>query len=53
MKASDIIKKKGKTESKGKKEKSSSLIDWIGKRRAGAKKTAAKGKERDEDEHEY
>jgi hypothetical protein len=69
MKAADIIKKKGKTDGKSNKlggggrfkqmknqGKSDALIAWIGRRRHGTKKMASmakKGKERDEDEHEY
>jgi hypothetical protein len=57
MKASDIIKKKGKNDGKGKKPGKNSLIDWIGKRRQAGKATAPKkakqhaGDEDDDDEY--
>lgn len=49
MKASDIVKKKEKKMA-GKKGKSNALIDWIGKRRQGVKKTTERD---DEGDHEY
>jgi hypothetical protein len=42
MKASDVLKKKGKADEKGSKKAGNALIDWIGKRRSMSKKKGGK-----------